>query len=47
MRWLEEEKAKLVQKPEHLGKQWFVWLDKSTRKPTAAVTRPALGVIAE
>ena len=46
-RWVEEAKAKLVEKPEQLGKQWYVWLDKTTRKPQAALERPDYEKMAE
>lgn len=46
-RWLEEAKAKLVEKPENLGKQWYVWLDKTTRTPKAATERPSFDKMAE
>ena len=46
-RWLDNAKSKLVEKPEHLGKHWYVWLDKTSRKPQAALERPSFGVMAE
>ncbi len=46
-RWLEEAKAKLVEKPEHLGKHWYVWLDKASRKPMAGVERASFDTMAE
>jgi len=46
-RWLEEAKSKLVEKPELLGKHWYVWLDKSSREPKAAIKRPPFETMAE
>ena len=47
LRWIETAKAKLVEHPEHLGKKWFVWLDKTTRKMSAGHEKPPADKIAE
>lgn len=46
-RWLEPAKAKLVENPTKMGKQWYVWLDKDSGEPKAAQKRPAFEVMAE
>lgn len=46
-RWVEEAKGKLIDRPEELGKHWFVWLDKTSRQPKAGLKRPALDTVAE
>lgn len=46
-RWVEHAKELLINRPENLGKRYFVWLDKGTRELKASHDRPAKEVIAE
>lgn len=46
MRWLDRAKDILIKQPDKLGKNYFVWMDKTTREIKAAQERPAADAVA-
>lgn len=46
-RWVEEGKQHLLSSPDKMGRHFFVWLDKGTRKAKASETRPKREAVAD